>query len=66
MKYNSILIRAIAIITEMCRSLSKYGPETWAEAWGEALEKLMQYAIERVGLRINDPVKDIRIDRGAR
>ena len=50
----------------MCRSLSKYGPETWAEAWGEAFEKLMQYAIERVGLRINDPVKDIRIDRGAR
>ena len=65
-KYDGILVRAVLIITEMCRSLSKYGPETWAEAWGEAFEKLMQYAIERVGLRVNDPVKGLRIDRGAR
>lgn len=65
-KYNSILARAIAVIIEMCRSLSKYGPETWAEAWGNALEKLMQYAAERVGFRIYDPVKDVRNDRDAR
>lgn len=65
-KYDSILVRAVLIITEMCRSLSKYGRESWAEAWGDALEKLMQYAAERAGLRIYDPVKEFRNDRSAR
>lgn len=50
----------------MCRSMSKYGRESWAEAWGNTLEKLMQYAIERAGLRIYDPVKDRQNDRDAR
>ena len=65
-KYDSIIIKAILIITEMCRSMSKYGRESWAEAWGNTLEKLMQYAIERAGLRIYDPVKDRQNDRDAR
>lgn len=65
-KYNSILVRAVAIVAEMCRLLSRQGRETWAEEWGNALEKLMQYAIERVGLRISDSVKELRTDRGAR
>jgi hypothetical protein len=65
-KYNSILIRAIAVITEMCRLLSDRNRETWAEAWGKALEKLTQLAIERVGIRMHDPVKDIRNNRDAR
>lgn len=65
-KYDSILVRAVLIIAEICRSLSKYGRETWADAWGNALEKLILYAVERTGLRINDPVKDIRNDRAAR
>lgn len=33
-KYNSILVRAITIVAEMFRLLSKQGRETWAEAWG--------------------------------
>ena len=32
-KYNSILVRAIMIVAEMCRLLSKQGRETWADAW---------------------------------
>ena len=32
-KYNSILIRAVSIVVEMCRILRKEGRETWAEAW---------------------------------
>ena len=65
-KYNSILVRAIAIVAEMCRLLSKQGREVWAEAWGRALEKMMQFAIERSGLRINDPIRDVGEDSGAR
>ena len=65
-KYNSILARAIAIITEMCMILSSRGRETWAEAWGNALEKLMQYAIERAGIRMYDPAKVVRNDKDER
>ncbi len=32
----------------MCRSLRKYGRETWAEAWGDALMKFMDYCTERI------------------
>ena len=46
-KYNSILVRAIAIVAEMCRLLSKQGRETWAEAWGDALIKFIDYCKER-------------------
>ena len=45
---DSILVRAIAIVVEMCRLLSKQGRETWAEAWGDALMKFMEYCTERV------------------
>ena len=65
-KYDSVLIRAVLIITEMCRSLNKYGRETWAEAWGQALTKLLQFAIERVGTRGTEPNKQIRNDRDVR
>ena len=65
-KYDSILVRAVLIITEMCRSLSKYGRESWAEAWSQALEKLLQFAIERVGTRSTEPNKQIRNDRDVR
>ena len=47
-RYNSILGRAIAIGAEMCRLLSKQGRETWAEAWGDALMKFIDYCTERV------------------
>ena len=47
-KYDSILVRAVLIITEMCRSLSKYGRETWADEWGEAIMKFMDLCAERV------------------
>ena len=60
-KYNSILVRAIAIITEMCRILSRESRETWAEAWGDALTKLMERAVERIGIIINKKEK-IRYD----
>lgn len=50
-KYNSILVRAIATITEMCRILSGRSKETWAKAWGEAIDKLLQLAIDRIGSR---------------
>ena len=36
-KYNSILLRAVNIVTEMCRILRKEGHDTWAEAWGMRL-----------------------------
>lgn len=65
-KYDSILVRAVLIITEMCRSLSKYGRESWAEAWGDALEKLMELAVKRVGIVLIDPVKKFRKDRETR
>ena len=65
-KYNSILGRAIAIGAEMCRLLSKQGRETWAEAWGQALEKLMKYAAERAGIMVMDPVIVVRNESGAR
>lgn len=48
-RYNGILIRAVAIVAEMCRILRKEGRDTWAEAWGEALAKLMSLAIESLG-----------------
>lgn len=60
-KNNSILVRAIAIITEMCRILSGRSRETWAEAWGDALTKLMEMAVERIGIIINKKEK-IRYD----
>ena len=47
-KYNSILSRAISIIAEMCRILARESSDTWAEAWGQALTKLMELAAERV------------------
>jgi len=50
-KYNSILVRAIAIVTEMCRLLSRQGRDTWAEAWGKALTKLMDMALENMTIR---------------
>lgn len=50
-KYNSILIRAIAIITEMCRILSGRSRETWAEAWGDALTKLIELAMKSLNGR---------------
>ena len=65
-KYDSIIIKAVLIITEMCRSLNKYGRETWAEAWGEALEKLVKLAVERAGIMVINPVKEHRNDRGTR
>ena len=60
MRYNSILVRAIAVITEMCRLLSGRSRETWAEAWGNGLIKLMDMATEKVALRINDREKIIQ------
>jgi len=65
-KYDSILVRAVLMITEMCRTLNRYGRETWAEAWGEALEKLMQLAVERIDFRINGQVRNDRNNRDAR
>jgi hypothetical protein len=59
-KYNSILVRAIAIVAEMCRLLSKQGRETWAEAWGKALTKLMDMATEQLAGRRIDIKKDTR------
>ena len=59
-RYNSILVRAIAVITEMCRLLSGRSRETWAEAWGNGLIKLMDMATEKVALRINDREKIIQ------
>ena len=59
-KYDSILVRAVLIITEMCRSLNKYGRESWAEAWGEALTKLMDLATEKISWKAIDIKKDIR------
>ena len=65
-RYDSILIRAVAIVAEMCRILRKEGRDTWAEAWGQALTKLLQFAIERVGTRGTEPNKQIRNDRDVR
>lgn len=59
-KYNSILARAIEIVAEMCRILMRKNRDTWAEAWGEALTKLMDMAVERIGLRIADPARERR------
>ena len=59
-KYNSILVRAIAIVAEMCRLLSKQGRETWAEAWGKAMTKLMDMATEQLAGRRIDIKKDTR------
>ena len=47
-KYDSVIIKAVLIITEMCRSLSKYGHETWAEVWGVTLMIFMDYCTERI------------------
>ena len=65
-KYDSILVRAIAILAEMCRVLSRESRDTWAEAWGQAFEKLLQFAIERAGTKSTEPYKQIRNDRDAR
>ena len=59
-KYHSILVRAIAIVAEMCRLLSKQGRETLAEAWGKALTKLMDMATEQLAGRRIDIKKDTR------
>ena len=59
-KYNSILAKAIAIITEMCRILSREGRETWTEVWGQALTKLMDLAIESLGSRTHVIKKETR------
>ena len=62
-KYNSILVRAIAIVAEMCRILRRESRDTWAEAWGETLTKLMEMAVQSAGLRIKDPVREQRVGR---
>lgn len=62
-KYDSILVKAVLIITEMCRSLNKYGRETWAEAWGEALVKLMNFCAERVAGRTLVQDKERQLER---
>ena len=54
-RYDSILIRAVAIVAEMCRILRKEGRDTWAEAWGDAISKLVSLAIE--GVMQRKPVK---------
>lgn len=59
-KYNSILGKAISIVKEMCRILSREGRETWAEAWGKALTKLMDMATERLVGRSVDIKKDTK------
>ena len=59
-RHDRILIRAVAIVMEMCRILRKEGCETWAEAWGEALAKLISLAIESLGGRINTIQKEVR------
>ena len=59
-KYNNILARAISIIKEMCRILSREGRDTWAEAWGKAITKLMDMATERLAGRVADIKKDTR------
>lgn len=59
-KYNSILVRAISIVKEMCRILSREGRDTWAEAWGKAITKLMDMATERLAGRVVDIKKDTR------
>ena len=59
-KYNSILVRAIAIVAEMCRLLSRQGRETWAEAWGKALTKLMDMAIKSIDPRLESVQKGSR------
>jgi len=59
-KYNSILLRAVSIVIEMCRILRKEGRETWAEAWGDALRKLMRLAIESLCGRAHVVKNDTR------
>jgi len=44
----------------MCRLLSRQGRETWAEAWGKALTKLMDMATEQLAGRRIDIKKDTR------
>ena len=58
-KYNSILLRAVSIVIEMCRILRKEGRETWAEAWGDALTKLMNLAVESLSESMHVIKKDI-------
>lgn len=43
---------------EMCRLLKRESRDTWAEAWGEALTKLMDMAIRNVGDRVWSPVRE--------
>ena len=59
-KYNGILMTAVTIITEMCRILRREGRETWAEAWGDALTKLMDLARESLTGRVGNIKKDTR------
>lgn len=65
-KYNSILVRAIAIIAEMCRILRRESRETWAEAWGKVLTKLMEMAVQSAGIKVTDPAREIRTGREQR
>lgn len=66
-KYNIILTRAVLIVREMYSLLRRDGRETWAEAWGKALSRLMEMAVERLGMRVNDPLRELKgPDRSAR
>ena len=59
-KYKGILMTAVTIITEMCRILRREGRETWAEAWGDALTKLMDLVRESLTGRTGNIKKDTR------
>lgn len=44
-------LRTVNIVIEMCRILRKEGHETWAEAWGDAITKMMEIAVQTLGGR---------------
>ena len=52
--FRNILTKGVKVLLTMLKELNREGPETWAKAWGEALDGFMKYCMEKsTGIVIN-------------
>ena len=45
--FRNILAKGVKVFLTMLKELNREGPETWAKAWGEALDGFMKYCMEK-------------------
>ena len=63
MTFRNILATGVKILTVMLKELQREGPDTWAKAWGDALDSFLKFCIQKtVGITLDFPknAKDSR------